>query len=146
MLIAVTTTVGVATLIRPSSTPIMATHEDVTCLAKNIYHEARGESFFGQLAVAQVTINRLTSGKFGKTLCDVVYAKHQFSWTNKKQKQALVDKEAWVSAVKIAKSIIRNTNSIPDLKATHYHANHVNPRWARYKEKVAVIGKHIFYI
>lgn len=146
MLIAVTTTVGLGTIMRPQDKPIVATNEDVTCLAKNIYHEARGEPFFGQLAVAQVTVNRLISGKFGKTICDVVYAKNQFSWTNKKQKQKAQDTVAWNSAVKIAKAIIYNTNAIPELKATHYHATHVKPRWARYKEQVAVIGKHIFYL
>lgn len=146
MLIVVTTTVGIGTLVRPQPKPITASHEDVTCLAKNIYHEARGESFFGQLAVAQVTVNRLLTGKFGRTICDVVYAKHQFSWTSRKQKQSPTDKEAWAGAMKIARSIVHNTNSMPELKATHYHANHVKPKWAKHKEKVAVIGKHIFYI
>lgn len=50
-------------------------------LAENVYHEARGESLRGQLAVAQVTLARLISGKFGKTLPSVIFAQNQFSWT-----------------------------------------------------------------
>ncbi|GEM_PF-3448673 len=57
--------------------------KDIAVLAKNILHEARGESQRGQLAVAQVTLARLLSGKFGKSVHDVVFAKNQFSWTAK---------------------------------------------------------------
>lgn len=54
---------------------------EIDFLVQNVYHEARGESLKGQLAVAQVTLARLLSGKFGKKLSDVVFAQNQFSWT-----------------------------------------------------------------
>lgn len=117
---------------------------EIFCLAKNIYHEARGEPFEGQLAVAQVTMNRVAAGTFNKTVCGVVYAHSQFSWTLESRRR-VTDVKAWESAVDIAAAVLTGAVRLPDFKALYFHTKQVNPRWNRKKRVVAVIGNHIFY-
>jgi len=87
-------------------------NKQVDCLAKNIYHEAASESYEGKLAVAQVTMNRVNSGKFPSDICSVVYQKTtdqnlktvcQFSWTCMVKELVTKDKYAWEVSVIIAK-------------------------------------------
>jgi spore germination cell wall hydrolase CwlJ-like protein len=116
---------------------------ETVCLAKNIYHEARGESILGKLAVAKVTLNRVASGKFRETICKVVYQSGQFSWTKSKYKPIL-DKNAWSESLHIAKLLMLN----PELSKTtamYYHSTKVKPNW-RQLERVDKIGNHVFYI
>lgn len=136
------TSVGIATKPRPE--PIKAKQQDIECLAKNIYHEARGEPFHGQLAVALVTVNRVASGLFQNTICGVVYAHKQFSWTLDKNKRVR-DQKAWASAVEVATAVLSRNIHIPDFTAVYFHAKHVQPVWSKTKTIVAVIGNHIFY-
>lgn len=117
---------------------------EIFCLAKNIYHEARGEPFEGQIAVAQVTLNRVASGTFNKTVCGVVYAHKQFSWTLDERRR-VTDVKAWESAVDIAAAVLTGSVRLPEFKALYFHTKQVNPRWNRKKRVVAVIGNHIFY-
>ena len=78
-------------------------HKEMQCLAKNIYHEARGESIAGIMGVAQVTLNRADTQYRGKkTLCDVVHDSHQFSWTKDIQKTKKLDKPSWQQSLHIA--------------------------------------------
>lgn len=117
---------------------------DIHCLAKNIYHEARGEPLDGQIAVAQVTLNRVASGSFQNTVCGVVYAERQFSWTlNKRLK--VTDVKAWEASVDIAEAVLTKSVPLPNFKALYFHTKQVKPRWNRNKRVVAVIGNHIFY-
>ena len=123
------------------------------CLAKNIYHEAKGEPFEGKVAVAQVTINRSTSGQFPSDICKVVYQKNvvydkvlcQFSWyceqaTVAKPKNTAAYKECQI----VARQVLLEEFRLPSLnKALYFHATHINPGWK--KEKVATIGNHVFY-
>lgn len=118
--------------------------KQVTCLATNIYHEARGEPVEGQLAVALVTLNRVASNKFHNTVCGVVYAKYQFSWTLDKSKRVR-DKKAWQDAIAVATSVLTYPARYANFKATHFHTRQVQPRWAKSRQVVAVIGNHIFY-
>jgi spore germination cell wall hydrolase CwlJ-like protein len=116
-------------------------NNETVCLAKNIYHEARGESLRGKIAVAKVTLNRVASGKFKSTICGVVYQRGQFSWTNSKYKPVL-DKQAWTDSLHIAKLVMLN----PELSTTpamYYHNLKVKPRWRL--ERTDKIGNHIFY-
>jgi spore germination cell wall hydrolase CwlJ-like protein len=140
-LLTLTIPLGISTFIKLKPKPVDP--QEVACLAKNIYHEARGEPLRGQVAVAQVTLNRLNNGSFGNSICEVVYAKKQFSWTLKPNK--ILDEQAWEVAVKIAKAVLDNTMHIPELTALYFHATYVKPRWAKQKQKVTTIGKHIFY-
>lgn len=121
-----------------------AEHE-IYCLAQNIYHEARGETVLGQIAVAQVTLNRLTSGKFQKSVCAVVFANKQFSWTTDKNKK-IRDTKAWKESVNLAHRMLTDkTIRLPDFEATYFHTKQVSPSWKTKKRVVAVIGNHIFY-
>ncbi len=120
--------------------------EGLTCLAENIYHEARGESDSGKLAVALVTLNRVKSKYFPDSICKVVWQPKQFSWTtaSKRLKKAPNDK-GWQKAMMIAKLAISGARYTAIGEATHYHADYVNPGWAQGKLLVATIGAHLFY-
>jgi spore germination cell wall hydrolase CwlJ-like protein len=114
---------------------------EAICLANNIYHEARGESFTGKLAVALVTINRTKAVEFPDTICKVVYQEGQFSWTRTKQK--VNDYNAWSDALTLANMAIDNPNILGNFRAKHYHASNINPGWRL--PRIAKIGNHIFY-
>lgn len=123
----------------------------LTCLALNVYHEARGEPQAGQIAVAQVTLNR-AQGK-ENNICKVVYAPYQFSWTTGathkgKVKASYIPRKndkAWQQAKAVAKVASIQFFADPTRGAKHYHAKSVKPDWSRSMVKVAVIGQHIFY-
>jgi spore germination cell wall hydrolase CwlJ-like protein len=128
-------------------------NKQLDCLARNIYFEAGGEPFEGKVAVAQVTINRANSGQFPADICKVVYQKNvvyekvlcQFSWycqqpSNAKPKNATAFRESEM----VARQVLLEGFRLPSLqKALYFHATHINPKWNR--EKVAVIGGHVFY-
>ena len=121
-----------------------ATAKDIHCLAQNIYHEARSEPLNGQVAVAQVTINRVKASNFTKSVCQIVFQPNQFSWTlNKRLK--IKDTKAWKNSLAVATAVLTNSVKLPNFTATHYHTKQVNPRWNRNMEILAVIGSHIFY-
>jgi len=123
---------------------VKATNAEILCLAKNIYYEARGEPMHGKIAVAQVTLNRVTHRtEFQSSICGVVYAKHQFSWTNERHKEPRG--EAWREAKELAKAVLDGSVHIPQFKALYFHNLTVQPRWRKTKELVARIGNHIFY-
>ena len=128
--------------------------KQVDCLAKNIYHEAANESYEGKLAVAQVTMNRVSNPNYPKDICSVVYQKTvspsntttcQFSWTCMSV-AASYDRYKWEESVMIAKralTVPQLHDTIAESNALYYHANYVNPGWKL--QKVAQIGNHIFY-
>jgi spore germination cell wall hydrolase CwlJ-like protein len=123
---------------------VKATNAEILCLAKNIYYEARGEPMQGKIAVAQVTLNRVTHRtQFDASICKVVYAKHQFSWTMEKHREPRGP--AWQEAKALAKMVLQGTAHLPDFKALYFHNLTVKPQWNRTKELVARIGNHIFY-
>jgi spore germination cell wall hydrolase CwlJ-like protein len=124
--------------------PVFANYQEVHCLAKNIYMEARGEPLEGQIAVAQVTVNRMRDPAYHKTVCGVVYAYKQFSWTLGKSKQ-VTDKKAWRAALDISRAVLTQSIPLPHFPATHFHTRQVKPYWAKTKTRVAVIGNHVFY-
>ena len=127
--------------------------KQLECLTKNIYWEAAGEPFEGKVAVAQVTLNRVDDGRFGKGVCGVVYQKNiiyekvicQFSWvcegTHKiKPVYAAMYKES----EEVAKKVLLENFRLPSLSnAMYYHATYVQPGWR--KQKITQIGQHIFY-
>lgn len=118
---------------------------DLVCLAENIYHESRGESFWGKVAVAQVTLNRvLHPTKFSNTICGVVYAPRQFSWTLNKRMR-IRDSEAWRESLAIAQAVVSGTVIIPNFPALYFHTRQVKPLWRKQLQVVRPIGNHIFY-
>lgn len=119
--------------------------EEIECLSRNIYHEARGEGHVGMTAVAMVTLNRVKDPRWPKTVCKVVYQPYQFSWTHQKVK--VKDKRKKEITDKIATDALLNKEKLKD--PTHgsvfYHANYVKPSWSNEYRRVVVINNHIFY-
>ena len=130
-------------------------NEEVNCLAQNIYYEAAKEPYEGKLAVAQVTLNRVNSGKFANTVCGVVKQKDkingvmicQFSWfCNQAYMHIIRNQYQWEESVIAAKKALTEPvahDGIYRSGAMYYHANYINPGWKL--TRVAQIGNHIFY-
>jgi len=129
------------------------TTKQLDCLTKNIYWEAATEPFEGKVAVAQVTLNRVNSGKFPSNVCAVVYQKNviydkvvcQFSWfCEQSHKKKIVHPVLYNESQEVAKKVLLENFRIDGLKeALYYHADYVNPKWNL--EKIGKIGTHIFY-
>ena len=126
--------------------PISITDKNFKCLAKNIYYEAGVEDWHGKIAVAQVTFHRRNLGKWGKTMCDVVYAKNQFSWTlDKKKARVIPSGPLWEASKKAARDFLAGYR-IKDLAADHYHGDYIKkPKWTKTMKREIKIGRHIFY-
>lgn len=122
---------------------------DHQCLACNIYHEARGESDIGKLAVALVTKNRVKSQRYPNDYCSVVYQHKQFSWTQDGKSDKVFEKDAWKDAENFAQIVLGESNieigSMP-VTTLWYHKNTINPKWAAKFVKVFEIGDHVFYM
>jgi spore germination cell wall hydrolase CwlJ-like protein len=114
------------------------------CLARNVYYEARGEPSAGQYAVAEVTMNRKASPRYPKTVCEVVYQKEAFSWTELGVLEPPAG-EAWLRAVKVAEEVYYQRRPPTMHGVTHFHATYVRPDWSKERQRVARIGRHIFY-
>ncbi len=122
------------------------------CLANAIYFEARGEVERGQMAVAQVVLNRVFTGYYPGSVCDVVYQnahRHlacQFTFACDNHKDVVRDQKAWEVATRISDDALDGKFWLPEVgKATHYHATYVNPWWVRTMTKHTKLGIHIFY-
>jgi len=116
------------------------------CLAQAIYFEARGESLAGQLAVAQVIINRAESGRFATSYCGVVTQPAQFSFVRGGRIPAPnTGSPAWNRAKAIALIADRGLWESEAGDALYFHASHVRPRWARARTAQATIERHVFY-
>lgn len=128
-------------------------HAELRCLAENVYYEGRGEPLTGQYAVAEVTMNRVTSPRFPDTICTVVHEKRldvlrgryvgAFSWTELELRRPAGP--AWKRAMEVAETVYdqRHVPVVPG--ALHYHAARVTPRWARGQAPLTRIGNHLFY-
>jgi len=136
----------------PDVVSIKVREKQLDCLALNIYREAGYESFEGKVAVAQVTMNRVNNGGFGKDVCGVVYQKNvimekvvcQFSWTCDHAAHNKPKNAAYSESYEVAKKVLLEGFKLDILKdALYYHANYVNPKWPL--EKIGSIGNHIFY-
>ncbi len=122
------------------------------CLAEAIYFEARSEPEEGQAAVAQVVLNRVSSGLYPTSVCGVVFQNQQrhnacqFSFACEGRALRITDPDSWTTAVRVAREVTDGTAYVSDISsATHYHANYVRPLWASRLKKMDVIGHHIFY-
>lgn len=127
---------------------------DLTCLAFNVYFEARGEPVAGQYAVAEVTMNRVASGRYADSVCGVVHQENwdplrkryvsAFSWTELDERPSLED-ETFRQAWEVAEAVYYGRHTPTLGGALHYHATYIKPSWARGHKPVARIGNHVFY-
>jgi spore germination cell wall hydrolase CwlJ-like protein len=122
------------------------------CLADAIYFEARGEQIRGQMAVAQVVVNRAFSGYYPNNVCGVVYQNAhrrlacQFTFACDGIPDVIKEPDMWVQAKRIAKDTLDGKFWLPEVgKATHYHAYWVRPNWVREMQKLDKLGVHTFY-
>ena len=138
---------------------ITANDDQLACLALNIYHESRGESIMGQIAVGFVTLNRVASKLYPDTICNVVKQaitrngkpilnRCQFSWWCDGRDDKPHNKEAWTLSQSIANSVLGAYNR-DELDITQgslwYHADYVNPKWAKNLVQTVRFNDHIFY-
>ena len=130
------------------------------CLALNTYHEAKNQSMIGQVATAQVVMNRVADSRYPNTVCEVVKQgpkykgsdvpvrhKCQFSWfCDGKSDEPRRDSKEWRMAQEYAR-IVLSGRIVLDVTegATHYHATYVRPSWAKTKTRTTRIESHIFY-
>ena len=125
----------------------LANNRELKCLADNIYYEAGNQSIHGKLAVAAVTINRVNSPKFPKSVCSVVYQRTrgtcQFSWTC--MRKYVPNPERYAEAKRVAEKVLfaGANHGVLGKNVLFYHADYVNPGWNL--RRVTKIGDHIFY-
>tara|TARA_R110001599_G_scaffold237445_1_gene436899 strand:- start:28 stop:465 length:438 start_codon:yes stop_codon:yes gene_type:complete len=123
----------------------------ILCLALNIYFEARDQPIEGQIAVAEVTLNRVNSYNYPNTVCEVVFQSNKtscaFSWWCDGKSDTPKDKHAFETSKIIAKLMIEDGEYIDVLgnKATHYHNEKISPYWAKHLTQIKRIGQHVFY-
>jgi hypothetical protein len=134
-------------------------NREIDCLAKNIYFESAYEERQGQIAVGLVTINRVKSGAFADSICEVVWQANknrhtgkrvaQFSWTLDRRPDIPHNQEVWAQCQKLAQEMLADgsLDNFDDFLngATFYHAAYVHPKWRNEYVPVARIGLHIFY-
>jgi len=119
--------------------------EQGTCLATAVYFEARGESLEGQLAVADVVLNRTASEQYPDTWCDVVKQPWQFSFVRNGQFPQITDAAAWARAQGVARIAMANVvRQLPE-DVLWYHADYVSPSWGHRLNYVEKIGVHMFF-
>ena len=146
--------------------------KQATCLAKNMYYEARSQGLAGQLAVSLVVLNRVRDDRYPNTICEVVHQgpvreswktkgknvpesqrtyypiKHrcQFSWYCDGKSDVPKNEKAWRKAQDVAFLVLYDKIKLDVTEgATHYHATYVRPSWAKTKKRTTRIEKHIFY-
>ena len=125
-----------------------ALDEQAQCLATAVYFEARGEPLEGQLAVANVVMNRAASGRYPSDWCSVVKQPWQFSFVNPRSGRfPRIDaaSEAWARAVAVSRIAAKKLAAEVPQDVLWYHADYVAPSWGRRLSRVNKIGAHIFY-
>ena len=130
------------------------------CLALNTYHEAKNQSMIGQVATAQVVMNRVADSRYPNSVCEVVKQgpkykgsdmpvrhKCQFSWfCDGKSDEPRRDSKEWFKAQDYARIVLSGRIALDVTEgATHYHATYVRPAWAKTKTRTTRIESHIFY-
>ena len=122
--------------------------DEANCIAVAVYHEARGESLEGQLAVAKVIMNRAASGKYPASWCNVVKQPWQFSFVNPRSGQypaVNTSSASWRKALGVTRLAVANAVQSVPTDCLWYHADYVAPSWGRRLTRVDKIGAHIFY-
>ena len=116
---------------------------ELNCLAVGIYFESKGEPLAGQLAVAEVILNRTTSGRFPRSVCSVITQRGQFSFVRGGTLPTPPANAQWRKALAVAQVAQKDLWDSPVGEALFFHARYVNPGWKR--PRVGTVGNHIFY-
>jgi N-acetylmuramoyl-L-alanine amidase len=117
--------------------------EETRCMAGAIYFESRGEPLSGQLAVADVILNRIRSGRFAKSICSVVTQPSQFSFVRGGRVPDVADCAYYRTAIAVARVAMAGAWESPAADALFFHARRVSPGWHRIQ--IAAIGNQVFY-
>jgi spore germination cell wall hydrolase CwlJ-like protein len=141
--------------LQPNALPLRANADsEIKCLATALYFEARGEGVKGQMAVAQVILNRVRNPAYPKTICGVVYQdarylhRCQFSFACDGTHDVIAEKDAWRQALELARRIVTSGNAtiVAEVgNSISYHSTDVNPDWSSTMRRVDRIGHHVFY-
>ena len=123
-----------------------ALSEQMRCLAGAVYFEARGEPLDGQLAVAEVVINRSQDSRWPTSYCGVVLQRAQFSFVRGGKIPSIpTSKATWHRAKAVAQIAHDKLWETEASEAVYFHADYVRPKWSRRKTRVAQIDTHVFY-
>lgn len=142
-------------------------NNEITCLAKNMYFEARSEGIAGVVATTQVVYNRVNSEEYPNTICEVIEQakisqwwlkekgiikpiknKCQFSWFCDGYSDEPKDDKTYSELFELAEQFVNGDHkNMIDITggALWYHADYVHPRWANHLEVTTKVGRHIFY-
>lgn len=134
----------------PKLNPLMVSFEELECLAKNVYFEARGEPEAGRVAVAHVTLNRVGANSFPDTICGVVrqggrQPPCQFEWYCNDKSNRPADAVAWLDAQAIAYRVLTGAEEDPTDGALYFHNVALKPGWAALRTGTTIIGRHVFF-
>jgi spore germination cell wall hydrolase CwlJ-like protein len=142
---------------RPTAQKVELANDEMLCLTQAIYHEARGETENGQMAVANVIVNRAMSRKFPSTICGVVFQnadqgkfRCQFTFACDGRSDMGTERRAWNRASHLAEVAFREFQhgkrpEIVPNSTLYYHTTAVRPNWSNTFNRVAAIGSHVFY-
>ena len=134
---------------RPAAPSVNQREHD--CLAQTIYYEARGETQRGQLAVAEVVMNRVRSPHYPNSICGVVYQGHeratgcQFTFTCDGSLNQRPRGRAWDRAKRLATAVMLGYTRPITQRATHYHTTAINPVWSAGLVETTKVDSHVFY-
>ena len=115
----------------------------ILCLATAIYFEARGENHMGQMAVAQVVVNRMEDPRYPDTVCGVVWEPSAFSFTHDGKHDRMTHPESRSKALQIAKSVLDGDGL--EITSTHYHSVDIKVYWSEHYALDGRVGNHYFY-
>lgn len=125
---------------------IFISDRERACLTRNVFYESRGEPYWGKIAVAQVTWNRVKHGKWGQDICRVVHAPGQFSWTVEPHKRTSpIGGPGWADTMQAVEDFVNGVRVEKLENSMYFHASYVKPNWHTWADRVKQIGNHIFY-
>lgn len=134
---------------KPFKKILKISESELKCLSDNIFYEANSESYEGKLAVATVTLNRVKTKGFPKTVCGVVKQRSkkgcQFSWVC--GQRALMNKKLYASSRRVAIDVLVHKKRLTSIgNALYFHGEGVSPSWKNAVKPIKKIGPHIFYV
>jgi spore germination cell wall hydrolase CwlJ-like protein len=125
---------------------IFISDREKNCLIRNVFYESRGEPYWGKIAVAQVTWNRVKHGKWGQDICRVVYAPGQFSWTVEPHKRnSRIGGAGWEDTIQAVEDFVNGVRVARLENSMYFHASYVKTNWHTWADRIKQIGNHIFY-